>query len=99
MLTVVAVASLRSHEDSAIQLCALIALALGVVLLVIISTASFYFVLLTPFLSILAASWLTDAMARNRQRVGRNSPSVYNAAGHIAQFALASVGTRFKNRV
>jgi len=37
---------------------------------VIKTTASFYFVVLTPFLSILAASWLTDAMARNRERGG-----------------------------
>ncbi len=67
ILTVVAVASLRARKESAIRLCALIALVLGVVLLVIKTTASFYFVVLTPFLSILAASWLTDAMARNRE--------------------------------
>ena len=68
ILTIVAVASLRARKESAIRLCALIALVFGVVLLVIKATASFYFVVLTPFLSILAASWLTDAMARNRLR-------------------------------
>ncbi|MFN2603298.1 MAG: ArnT family glycosyltransferase [Gemmatimonadaceae bacterium] len=68
ILAVVAVASLRARKESAIRLCALIALVLGVVLLVIKATASFYFVVLTPLLSILAASWLTDAIARDRQR-------------------------------
>jgi hypothetical protein len=68
ILTIVAVASLRARKESAIRLCASIALVLGVVLLFIKATASFYFVVLTPFLSILAASWLADAMARNRNR-------------------------------
>ena len=68
VLTVVAIASLQSRKQSAIRLCALIALVLGLVLLLIKATASFYFVVLTPFLSILAASWLTDRIARNRER-------------------------------
>ena len=67
ILTVIAVASLRTRKESAIRLCALIALVLGVVLLVIKTTASFYFVVLTPFLSVLAASWLTDTIARNKR--------------------------------
>jgi len=68
ILSAIAFASLRARKESAIRLCALIALVLGVVLLIIKTTASFYFVVLTPFLSILAAAWLTDAMVHNRER-------------------------------
>lgn len=68
VLTLPAIAALWLRKDDGIRLCAWIALALAVAIGAAKTTSAFYFLLLTPFVAILAASTLTELVQRARRR-------------------------------
>jgi hypothetical protein len=89
MLTLLALTALRFRKDDEVRLCGWLAFALAVVIGAARTTFAFYFLLITPFVAILAAVGATDMTERLAKR------SKITIAFTIALYLVGLIGARF----
>ena len=88
-LSVAAVSCFWFRKDPPVRLCGAVALALGVVTASVKTTSAFYFLLLTPFLAILAAVATTELTQRFRQQGN------FIVLGTLALYLVGMLGLKY----
>jgi hypothetical protein len=89
-LVLLSVAAVRLRRDDEVRLCGWLALALIVSLSLIRTTTSFYFLVVTPFLAILAATSVTE-LSRQFDRYSKLVPAAVAALYLIGLYDLGRI--------